>query len=310
MSLKKYSLTVLIYNIFVIIMGAVVRATGSGAGCGSHWPSCKGEVIPTAPEIETIIEFTHRITSGLSLLLILILFIWVYKVYSKGTKIRKAASFVAGFIVLEALIGAGLVLFELVGENSSGLRAIIIAFHLVNTFFLLASNTLLYEWIKFGEPKQLIISKNGRQIFILIFILFLALGASGAITALGDTLFPASSLAEGLEQDFLGENFLLQLRVYHPMIALAIGLVFYVIYTNFLAKSKNQRMNRYFKILIGLFIGQLILGVINVLLLAPLWMQIIHLLLADVIWVFFVLWINQIIYYGLSPSRIVSPLSP
>lgn len=304
MTLRKYSLFVMLYNIFVILLGAFVRATGSGAGCGSHWPSCNGEVIPTAPEIETLIEFSHRITSGLSLLFILILFIWVFKTYAKGTKVRKAVTFVAIFIILEALIGAGLVLFELVGDNSSVLRAIIIALHLVNTFLLLGSNALLYEWIRYGAPQKLIISKNGRQIFILIILLFLVLGASGAITALGDTLFPAESLAEGLEQDFRGENFLLQLRVYHPMIALAIGMVFYVIYKNFLSQSKNQKMNKYFKILIGLYVGQLILGVVNVLLLAPVWMQLIHLLLADVIWIFFVLWINQIIYYGLSPSKL------
>lgn len=301
MTLKKYSLFVLIYNVFVILMGAVVRATGSGAGCGSHWPSCKGEVVPTAPEIETIIEFTHRLTSGLSIVFIIILFIWVFRTYSKGTKIRRVTFFVLLFIALEAAIGVGLVLFELVADNSSVIRAVVISVHLVNTFLLLGSNVLLYEWIRYGEPKKMILSKNGRQIFFLVFLLFLALGASGAITALGDTLFPAASLSEGLEQDFSGENFLLQLRVYHPMIALVIGLVFYVIFTSFLSKSKNQRMNRYFKFMVGFFIVQLLIGVINVLLLAPIWMQIIHLLMADIIWIIFVLWVNQIIYYGLSP---------
>lgn len=301
MSLKRYSLFVLIYNIFVILLGAVVRATGSGAGCGSHWPSCNGEVIPTAPEFETFIEFSHRLTSGLSIIFIIILFIWVYRSYNKGTKIRKAAFFVLFFIAIEAAIGAGLVLFDLVADNSSVYRAVVISVHLINTFLLLGSNVLLFEWIRFGEPKQMIISKNGRQIFFLIFILFLALGASGAITALGDTLFPAASLSEGLKQDIGGENFLLQLRVYHPMIALVIGLAFYVIYTSFLSKSKNQRMNRYFKLMAGLFVLQLLIGVVNVLLLAPIWMQIIHLLMADLIWVIFVLWVNQIIYFGLSP---------
>jgi heme A synthase len=301
MTLKKYSLFVLIYNVFVILLGAVVRATGSGAGCGSHWPSCNGEVIPTVPEIETFIEFTHRLTSGFSIIFIIILFIWVFRSYSKGSKIRKATFFVLLFIALEAVIGAGLVLFELVADNSSVIRAVVISVHLVNTFLLLGSNVLVYEWIRYGEPTRMIISKNGRQIFFLILLLFLALGASGAITALGDTLFPASSLSEGLEQDFSGENFLLQLRVYHPMIALVIGLAFYVIFTSFLSKSKNQRMNKYFKYMVGLFVLQLLIGVVNVLLLAPIWMQIIHLLMADIIWIIFVLWVNQIIYYGLSP---------
>jgi heme A synthase len=202
MSLKKFSLFVLFYNVFVILIGALVRATGSGAGCGSHWPSCNGEVIPTSPQLETLIEFSHRITSGLTIIFVLILFIWVLRTYEKKSKVRTAALFVLIFIILEALIGAGLVLFELTGENSSLTRAAVIALHLVNTFLLLGSNALLYEWIRDGEPKKLLINRNARQLFILIFVLFLFLGASGAITALGDTLFPATSLSEGIEQDF------------------------------------------------------------------------------------------------------------
>lgn len=310
MSLKKFSLFVLIYNVFVILVGALVRATGSGAGCGSHWPSCNGEVIPTSPQLETIIEFSHRLTSGLTLLFVLILFVWVFRFYEKKSKVRKAALFVLIFIIIEALIGAGLVLFELTGENSSLTRAIVIALHLVNTFLLLGSNALLYEWIRDGEPKKLLINRNARQLFILIFVLFLLLGASGAITALGDTLFPAASLSEGIEQDFSGENFLLQLRIYHPIFAVFIGLGLYVIYNNFLKKSKNEKLNNYSIYLAGLFFIQLIIGVLNVLLLAPIWMQLVHLLLADIVWIIFVLWINQIIFYGLSASSPRKPLNP
>ena len=310
MSLKKFSLFVLIYNVFVILVGALVRATGSGAGCGSHWPSCNGEVIPTSPQLETIIEFSHRLTSGLTLIFVLILFVWVFRFYEKKSKIRKAALFVLIFIIIEALIGAGLVLFELTGENSSLTRAIVIALHLVNTFLLLGSNALLFEWIRDGEPKKLLINRNARQLFILIFVLFLLLGASGAITALGDTLFPAASLSEGIEQDFSGENFLLQLRIYHPIFAVFIGLGLYVIYNNFLKKSKNDKLNNYSRYLAGLFFIQLIIGVLNVLLLAPIWMQLVHLLLADIVWIIFVLWINQIIFYGLSASSPRKPLNP
>jgi heme A synthase len=310
MTLKKYSLFVLLYNIFVILVGALVRATGSGAGCGSHWPSCQGEFIPTSPQIETLIEFSHRLTSGLTIIFVIILFLWVYKTHRKVSKIRIAALFVLIFIIVEALIGAGLVLFELVGENSSMTRATVIALHLVNTFLLLASNALLYEWLRFGEPKKAMLSKNGKQIIFIVVILFLALGASGAITALGDTLFPAESLVEGLKQDVGESNFLLQLRVYHPLIALAIGLSLYIIHTNLLSTSKNKRLNTYFKYMASLFIIQIFLGVLNVILLAPIWMQIIHLLLADIIWIIFILWINQVIFYGLSASLPGQPSNP
>jgi len=301
-SLKKYSLFVLIYNVFVILVGAIVRATGSGSGCGSHWPSCNGEILPTSPQVETIIEFTHRITSGLTVIFILILVIWVFRIYEKKSKIRFMASMVFLFIIVEAIVGAGLVLFKLTAENSSITRAIVIAVHLVNTFLLLASNSLLYEWIRFGEPGKSKLNKNGQQLILIITVLFIVLGATGAITALGDTLFPAASLFEGIQQDVKGEHFLLELRVYHPMIAVLIGLGVYMIYSMWMNKSRNSRLNQYFKYLAGLFIGQLVLGLLNVILLAPIWMQIIHLLLADLIWITLVLWIDQIIYYGLDPS--------
>lgn len=302
MSLKKYSLFVLIYNVFVILVGAIVRATGSGSGCGSHWPSCNGEILPTSPQVETIIEFTHRITSGLTVIFILILVIWVFRIYEKKSKIRFMASMVFLFIIVEAIVGAGLVLFKLTAENSSITRAIVIAVHLVNTFLLLASNSLLYEWVRFGEPGKSKLNKNGQQLILIITVLFIVLGATGAITALGDTLFPAASLFEGIQQDVKGEHFLLELRVYHPMIAVLIGLGVYMIYSMWMNKSRNSRLNQYFKYLAGLFIGQLVLGLLNVILLAPIWMQIIHLLLADLIWITLVLWIDQIIYYGLDPS--------
>jgi len=310
MSIKKFSLFVLFYNVFVILVGALVRATGSGAGCGSHWPSCNGEVIPTSRQLETLIEFSHRITSGLTIIFVLILFIWVLRTYQKKSKVRTAALFVLIFIILEALIGAGLVLFELTGENSSFTRAAVIALHLVNTFLLLGSNALLFEWIRDGEPRKSLINRSARQLFILIFLLFLLLGASGAITALGDTLFPASSLSEGISQDFSGEHFLLELRVYHPIIAVFIGLGLYVIYNNFLKKSKNEKLNTYSKYLGGLFLLQLFIGVFNVILLAPIWMQLVHLLLADIVWIIFVLWINQIVFYGLSSSSPGKPSNP
>jgi heme A synthase len=94
----------------VILWGAFVRATGSGAGCGSHWPLCNGELVPRAPQVETVIEFIHRATSGLAFLLVLGLFVLAWRVYPKGDLVRRAAALSFLFIVTEALVGAGLVL--------------------------------------------------------------------------------------------------------------------------------------------------------------------------------------------------------
>ncbi len=46
---SRYAWGVLLWNVLVALWGAYVRATGSGAGCGSHWPTCNGEILPRAP---------------------------------------------------------------------------------------------------------------------------------------------------------------------------------------------------------------------------------------------------------------------
>ena len=133
--MSKYAWFVLAVNIVVILWGAYVRATGSGAGCGSHWPLCNGAVIPRAPQIETIIEFTHRATSGIAFFLLLILVIWIFKIYPKGHRLRFGSGMAMLFMVTEALVGAGLVLFEWVAGDASLGRAISIVIHLINTFW-------------------------------------------------------------------------------------------------------------------------------------------------------------------------------
>lgn len=283
----KYSWGVLAYNLLVILFGAYVRATGSGAGCGSHWPLCNGVVIPREPGIETIIEFTHRLTSGVALLLVLVLFVWAFRKYSKGNHVRLGASLSLLFVITEALVGAGLVLFEWVAEDASTGRAISISVHLVNTFLLLAALSLTAWWGSGGRPVRT--SNRGIALwgFVIGFIGVILIGSSGAITALGDTLFPIDSLSEGISQDFdPSSHFLIRLRVWHPIIAIVVG--FYVIFlslvTGMLAEE-NKINKRIATLLSGLFVIQLIAGLINLILLAPIWMQILHLLLADLVWI-------------------------
>jgi heme a synthase len=134
----KFSWAALGWNMLVILWGAIVRATGSGAGCGNHWPSCNGEIIPTPQRIQTVIEFTHRMMSGGALILVLILLIWGLRTYGRGSHQPIGFSGAAVFIIIEALLGAGLVLFKLVEANSSIFRAVAVSLHLLNTFILLA----------------------------------------------------------------------------------------------------------------------------------------------------------------------------
>jgi heme A synthase len=286
----KFSWAVLGWNMLVILWGAIVRATGSGAGCGNHWPSCNGQVLPNPQRIQTVIEFIHRMMSGTALILVLILLIWGLRTYAKGSHQRIGFVGAAVFIILEALLGAGLVLFNLVGANSSIFRAIAISLHLLNTFILLAFLALNAWWASGGKR----VSFKNRGNILILFAIGLAgvaiIGMSGAITALGDTLFPSTSLAQTLaEQSDPGAHFLIRLRIYHPIIAILVG-VYSLYLTRHLYSQANDNTGKRLSILMGtLIIIQWIAGVTNVLLLAPVWMQVAHLFLADSVWISYIL---------------------
>lgn len=285
-----YAWGVLLFNVLVIIWGAYVRATGSGAGCGSHWPLCNGDLLPDTAQQATFIEFAHRMSSGLALLLVVGQVAWIRLLHRRGSAMRLAGWAALGFIVTEALLGAGLVVFKLVAENTSVMRAIWMALHLGNTFFLLVPLTLIAWWAAGGKPLQA--RPDGLLLLLQSIALVgtLVLGVSGAVAALGDTLFPAASLRAALEQDLAPTTHLLiRLRIWHPFIAVMLSL--YLLFAAWLTWHRVgtrtvQRLALLITILFGL---QLVVGAINVVLLAPVAIQLIHLLLAVLIWVGLVL---------------------
>ena len=286
----KYSWGVLGWNILVILWGTIVRATGSGAGCGSHWPSCNGSIIPTPERIQTVIEFTHRMMSGMALILVFLLLIWGLRTYPRNHHQRTGFIGAAVLIILEAILGAGLVLFKLVETDSSIFRAVAVSLHLLNTFILLAFLALNAWWASGGLPLQYKNHKKLLPLIILGLIGIISIGISGAITALGDTLFPSTSIAQTLaEQNQTGAHFLIQLRIYHPIIAILIGMLAIYIVKYLLSISKSSTSIRLCW-LVGILIAiQWIAGITNVILLAPVWMQVVHLFFADSVWISFVL---------------------
>jgi heme A synthase len=296
----KYVWFVLAVNMGVILWGAYVRATGSGAGCGSHWPLCNGEVIPKSEQIETLIEFTHRASSGVAFLLVLGMLVWAWRIYPGGNPVRNGAILSMIFMITEALLGAGLVLFELVAENASAARALAISVHLVNTFLLLACISLTAWWASGGEPLKLRIGDTKIWLFAIGFLSVLVLGMSGALTALGDTLFPVSSLAEGIRQDFSSAaHFLIRLRILHPTLAVVVSLYLIFIIGWIISRVKNYGSKILGRLTIFLIVLQLMAGLINVILLAPVWIQLLHLFLSDTIWICLVLFAaNSLTRYG------------
>jgi heme A synthase len=288
----KYAWGVLAYNILVVLWGAYVRATGSGAGCGSHWPLCNGVVVPRAPQIETQIEFVHRITSGLSLLLVFGLIIWTWRAFPKGHEVRLGAGLSLLFVITEALVGAGLVLFAWVAKDESLGRVISMAVHLVNTFLLLASLALTAWWASGGDRVNLKGYRATFWFYVAGVVGVLLIGVTGAMTALGDTLYPSASLAEGVAQDFAPTaHFLVRLRIWHPIISALVG-AFILFLMGITAMFRVRPRIRTLCLITAIMVGvQWIAGVVNLLLLAPVGMQIIHLLLAELLWLAYVIFL-------------------
>jgi heme A synthase len=295
----SFAWVILGYLILVILWGAFVRATGSGAGCGSHWPLCNGVVVPRAPRIETIIEFIHRLTSALSGVLVIGLLVWAFRLYPKGHIVRRGAVLSLVFILTEGVLGAGLVLFEWVADNASVARAISMGAHLINTFLLLAAVALTAWWAgqsagddTAGDGPALYWRGQGRVGWLIAggLILLVILGASGAVTALGDTLFPAGTLSEGIAQDFLPTaHFLVRLRIYHPVLAVLTGVYLFLAGRAIAAARPGIGALVFSRAIALLVVVQLVAGFVNILLNVPVWMQLVHLLLADLLWVSVVL---------------------
>jgi heme A synthase len=307
------------YNLLVILFGALVRATGSGAGCGSHWPLCNGVVLPRNASTETLIELTHRVGSGFCLILAIVLVAAARRAFLPGHPSRKGAWAVLALTVVEALVGAGLVLLELVADNDSVARAVVLGVHLFNTFLLVAALALTAWWgltpgrLDARTPGRLGIWRNEAARGLLLVLLgLLVVGISGAVTALGDTLFPAGTLAEGLRQDVSPTaHFLVQLRVLHPLLAVSVGLVLVALSLRLLNRKVSPRTATVARATGILVLMQLALGVVNMVLLAPTALQLLHLLMADLVWVAAVLLTASVAAESVAESAAVrSDLDP
>lgn len=285
----RFAWTALYWNVAVVLWGAYVRATGSGAGCGNRWPLCGGDVIGASTNSQTVVEFTHRITSVISLLIVTGLVVWCWRVTMKGDWARYSAALAAVFLANEALLGAALVLLKHVGNDQSVGRILFFCLHFGNTLLLLATLSLTAAWLSNGGRSFTLISKWREVGSIGLGLLAtMVTGIAGAVTALADTLFPATSLASSFAQDFSsGAPALLRVRLLHPAVATVAAC--YVLWVIWRSSTGRNRFSRSAIAFIILFFVQVGVGITNVLFLAPVWLQVAHLFAADVLWVLLVL---------------------
>jgi heme a synthase len=297
-SLSDFAWFLVAYNIAVIIWGAYVRATGSGAGCGSHWPLCNGEVLPATSQIQTVIEFTHRVTSGLSLVLIGILLLCCWRRTAKGDWPRYSAIAASVLLLNEALLGALLVLLNHVGSlERSAVHAFLLCLHFGNTLLLLGALALTAKWLSSRDPRFSLVARPHQIILTgLGLVSVMVIGMTGSLASLGDTIFPSDSLRHALMQDFsASSHILLRLRLFHP-VAAVVGstYVFWLLWSLWRKQDNSPWMFG----LTAALITQIALGAINVILLAPIWLQMMHLLVAEMVWILLVLASAELLLVG------------
>lgn len=278
----RFALGVLVYLLAVILFGAWVRVTGSGAGCGEHWPTCHGDIVPRSPSQETLIEFGHRFTSGLLGLMCLALPVWAFRRFPRGHAARWASAATLALVMVEAAIGARLVLSGLVASNASVARAVAVALHLVNTLLLTASAAVTVAAARGPAPAPRAGDRASPADVALSLVLLLSLvlvAATGAVTALGDTLFPVRALGGGAPPS---GHFLVQLRVVHPVLACAVVLLALEVARRFSAAPPTRPWAR---AVAAFAIAQLLVGGVSIVLGAPGWLQLVHLLGAQLSWI-------------------------
>ena len=279
----KFAWGLLAYNLLVIAWGAFVRASFSGDGCGSHWPLCDGEVIPAFGQLKQVFEFSHRVSSGLVLPLVVVLMVWAFRKFPKGHQARKFSTLSVGFTVTEALIGAVLVLFGWTNKNDSVARAISMSLHLTNTFLLigcLVLTALAAQGLPRTRPKG-----QGPIAWALFFACgaVMVLGVSGAISALGHQLKPTNDVLQTAISPTA--HWMVKLQPFHPLIATSVGLYLMLIGGLLVHLRPDPRVRIAVRWLITAYAVQMLLGLLNIVMMAPIWMQIVHLLAADALWI-------------------------
>lgn len=283
-ALRRFAWLVLAYNVAVIVWGSAVRATGSGGGCGEHWPLCDGTLVVHHPGIATLIELSHRVTSGIDTLCVLALFFWTFAAVPRRHLARAFAVGVLVFTFIEALLGALLVELGLVANNPSPARAFYLGLHLTNTLLLLAALALTAHFL--SRPAAVLrgtVTLRRPALAFTGLIAVLIVGVTGSLAALGDTLYPAHNLLRAMAQDFSsGSSWLLRIRWVHPAAAVLAGAFLGVVILRGLASAAHRAFA--FGVL-GLLVLQYLLGIADLALLAPTWMQMAHLLGADLLWI-------------------------
>jgi len=283
--LSRWSWALLWLTVGVIVGGSLVRATGSGDGCGESWPRCEGSLFPLGGGTETTIEFAHRLATLLLAIALVALLIAARRSGDVGRRVQRGLKWTGVFFMGEVIIGAVLVLAGWVDKDASIGRMIVVPLHLVNTFLLLGAVVLVVHLAGGGVWPRLDRTRRSNQLGLIVLGAILLVGATGGLNALADSLFPADSLLEGIKAEFgSAAPFLVRVRTIHPVVAIAGGLTVLMLLRSpsFDGSGRVRTLADMAAVLVGV---EAVVGIINVALLTPVELQLVHLLIADALWI-------------------------
>lgn len=298
-ALTRYAWILVYYTLLVIIWGAWVRVSHSGDGCGKSWPLCEGALFPNSAESKTWIEYFHRLTSGFYGIIVIHLFYLVRKQFPKNSLQSLLGFSTLILMFIEAALGAALVLKGLVGENATLFRLFAMTLHQVNSLLLVGSTVAL----ACSLSRQAVLSWDLKKLFLHrgLLVLFILIPATGAWAALSNTLFPSADLLQGLADDLSSDSpWILKLRVIHPLIASGFCIYWAYFFWNQSEEAENKDLKKSSLYLASFFVVAFLFGALTLLSLSPVWMKLVHLTLAQLLWIALM---NYVMTSLLSTSR-------
>lgn len=308
--LRAWLELLVVYTVLVILWGAWVRISHSGDGCGDSWPLCEGQFVPAAPKQKTLVELSHRLMSGLFGIFVLAGFVRTRQVFAKtmggeGHPARFWAGASLALTVTEALLGAKLVLFGLVGTNDSAFRVFAMGLHFVNSALLVGS---IASWTLSVDPYLrktsvetwgVLTARAVRTIRAGAIGALFTLGITGTIAALSTTLFPSESLTAGLAADFHEQaHFIQRWRISHPLLGLtfgSLGVTFFYILGRSVPREYGWIRWRAHRVAF-LFFAAAVIGTTTLFLLSPVPLKLVHLACAHLLWIAIVAWMHGHLY--------------
>ncbi|MGM8211873.1 COX15/CtaA family protein [Virgibacillus sp. W0430] len=176
-TLKWLSVVSSIGMLFILLGGALVTKTESGAGCGDSWPLCNGELIPSNITPELVIEYSHRLVSSTMGITILALAVLAWKFIGHIREVKFLSFLAVFFLILQGLIGAAAVVW---GQSDFVLAAHF-GISLISFAAVFLLTLLIFEIDQKLDAKLLKIKKKHRVEIYLLTIYTIIVVYTGAL---------------------------------------------------------------------------------------------------------------------------------